>query len=560
MISNERLYTKYKTIKKKYLDTKIGGSHQPNIYEPDVDTFYLFSDWEGNIMTRDEIIDRKCSEINEFFSTIPFDGNLNSNYGFAFLGDLIDNGPSSIKLMQQMIYHKLHNPNKVILIAGNRDLNKVRLSDEYEIVHIRDDTPVICKKSCDYMYHQSFDELVDTINDNSHLYKFKMSMEEIVERFNKNVAPNTLTIPVDDDDSKFLNRVNFLYRNTLGAPLEVENNYQEKLSIHESYLMNGWVRLNEIGKNYDGNNKKRAIALCLLNTFMANECHHNMFKNDNINQLNGLYLKYMNCCNIVAKLVFDNKNYLLSHRGFPMSSLIKEDGQYDFILLYSDNYIDEKDKETILATGNSTISLDMIMNSYNSLLLNPIYNLEKLMRLSGALPNDTLFSPVVSRNSKKGMNLRGGYISFYEFTKRDDIYAVIYGHDPVGFVPNIESNMDINDTKWIGIDVSKASSMFADSYSFSVYKLKKGERDLIFGRFNITNKSGLTQDSIFEGERHNERKFVYHNFVDDIILNKFISSEDPTLIYKGIVEDLYKKYKLFYKPNGFSKVLRLEEY
>ena len=120
--------------------------------------------------------------------------------------------------------------------------------------------------------------------------------------------------------------------------------------------------------------------------------------------------------------------------------------------------------------------------------------------------------------------------------------------------------MDINDTKWIGIDVSKASSMFADSYSFSVYKLKKGERDLIFGRFNITNKSGLTQDSIFEGERHNERKFVYHNFVDDIILNKFISSEDPTLIYKGIVEDLYKKYKLFYKPNGFSKVLRLEEY
>ena len=57
---------------------------------------------------------------------------------FVFLGDLLDNGPDNIKLLVFFMCLKKHNPDNVILIAGNRDINKLRLYFiEYQSDYLR---------------------------------------------------------------------------------------------------------------------------------------------------------------------------------------------------------------------------------------------------------------------------------------------------------------------------------------------------------------------------------------------------------------------------------------
>lgn len=49
---------------------------------------------------------------------------------FVFGGDAVDRGPSSLRIMQTLLDLKQRQPSQVTLLAGNRDLNKLRFSRE----------------------------------------------------------------------------------------------------------------------------------------------------------------------------------------------------------------------------------------------------------------------------------------------------------------------------------------------------------------------------------------------------------------------------------------------
>ena len=49
---------------------------------------------------------------------------------FVFGGDLVDKGPGDIRLCRQLVALKRRHPDRVFLLVGNRDLNKVRYTAE----------------------------------------------------------------------------------------------------------------------------------------------------------------------------------------------------------------------------------------------------------------------------------------------------------------------------------------------------------------------------------------------------------------------------------------------
>lgn len=55
---------------------------------------------------------------------------LHEGFGFVFGGDLYDKGPYDIRLTKMLCDLKESNPDRVWLLMGNRDINKLRLSSE----------------------------------------------------------------------------------------------------------------------------------------------------------------------------------------------------------------------------------------------------------------------------------------------------------------------------------------------------------------------------------------------------------------------------------------------
>lgn len=52
---------------------------------------------------------------------------LNDNYMFVFGGDAIDRGPGDLRILGELVDLKDRHPDRVFLIMGNRDINKLRL-------------------------------------------------------------------------------------------------------------------------------------------------------------------------------------------------------------------------------------------------------------------------------------------------------------------------------------------------------------------------------------------------------------------------------------------------
>ena len=90
------------------------------------DSSYVFiSDLEGTIPV--SLVNRLCNTSNDGDKFHKLLSQSNNNI-IVFTGDLIDRGSESIRLMS--CFKKLAEENKAILIAGNRDLNKLRLASE----------------------------------------------------------------------------------------------------------------------------------------------------------------------------------------------------------------------------------------------------------------------------------------------------------------------------------------------------------------------------------------------------------------------------------------------
>lgn len=53
-----------------------------------------------------------------------------ARFRFVFGGDAVDKGPGDVQLCKQLVSLKRRHPDRVVLLVGNRDLNKLRFSAE----------------------------------------------------------------------------------------------------------------------------------------------------------------------------------------------------------------------------------------------------------------------------------------------------------------------------------------------------------------------------------------------------------------------------------------------
>lgn len=66
--------------------------------------------------------------VQNLIKSRPF--SVKGNCKFFYLGDAVDKGEGSIRIMRDLVYLKSSNPESVFLLAGNRELNKLRWLQE----------------------------------------------------------------------------------------------------------------------------------------------------------------------------------------------------------------------------------------------------------------------------------------------------------------------------------------------------------------------------------------------------------------------------------------------
>jgi len=112
---------------------------------------YYASDVEGNFEYFRRFIDLSPGMS---FSKCRTFLQLEDNIGFVFGGDLYDKGSYDIRLSKLLCDLKDKYPNRVWLLMGNRDVNKLRFSSELHITeldHIHDDPPFWDQKALGFI-------------------------------------------------------------------------------------------------------------------------------------------------------------------------------------------------------------------------------------------------------------------------------------------------------------------------------------------------------------------------------------------------------------------------
>jgi hypothetical protein len=180
-----------------------------------LDQVICYSDEEGGNPFKDSISGVKLVDgiIDDIIDDIP------EKTGLIFLGDVQDNGPYSITLLKTFIKMKEKNPDRVILITGNRDMNKLRFADE-------------CLFSFRFEENRTFKDYLDFIMNN-------WGMNGIEFKYDHTDLEIGVNIPgiYNNTDNKIKNlfenkndpfRINKIYENTMG---------QEKIRMMEKNIV-----------------------------------------------------------------------------------------------------------------------------------------------------------------------------------------------------------------------------------------------------------------------------------------------------------------------------------
>lgn len=111
-------------------------NHQASV--PTQDTFIddvgFITDIEGSLDTFERYLNSGASVLHR----VP-EGHLDlrsPRAAFVFGGDLFDRGPGDLRLARDLVDLKRRHPDRVFLLMGNRDINKMRLSAELDPSYI----------------------------------------------------------------------------------------------------------------------------------------------------------------------------------------------------------------------------------------------------------------------------------------------------------------------------------------------------------------------------------------------------------------------------------------
>lgn len=475
------------------------AEEKQGIYKFDDDSnIYCFSDIEGNMPDELNKLMFKYDPEKEIYTPLSIKKNV-----FVFTGDLIDRGKYSIRNLQKMLKLKQYYPHDIILICGNRDLNKIRLYHECSIDYIEE--KILDIKNVKGR-PQDINKIITLLESmDKEKIKFKNSMEVIASNINiKGIVNDFTTIDklkikasnngkVDDvfkesyaDD---LTRIPKMYSYTLGSVEQVK------------FFKEEFIEIFKLDKTiFDNNDELLYKIIAMMNMVMGKKWYN---LPDELEQYNALYIKYLQKCHIIASFTIKDKLCIASHSGIPYYDDKQEGGVKHFYIPseigLEKPILEENNIENIKTINNNfnTFIDDVLLNIYMNNYTHDQY--KKYIAMSAACGNiditNTLkltseASPVVSNlvitkndngkittvYDKRDISLKNLIVNDTD-TKIKKIYN-IYGHVPTGLLPTVRKNEDDNLTSYhIGLDISRAENGGGISNKLSFVYLKITEKD-----------------------------------------------------------------------------------
>ena len=462
------------------------------VYDFSGKQIYCFSDLEGRIPTApDKVKVPNVARVLEIINYSTLDMNKDA---VVFTGDLIDRGPQNIELMQKMLALKERAPGNVLLCMGNRDLNKIRLVDEYFIVN-KDGKPCWMGSSA-----MNFKALCDTVARSfgeKDRYKFKYTSKELegpmigtTQTGWANFTTDFLEANIFKDD--LVGRVTAVEEKTLGR------------SLHKNYAVGEFNSLFDAGafKNDDSKNGVLHAAIAIMSMVMGCKWPGEYLPVF-LEPYNGLYIRYLENSHVIGAFKAGEGKYgVASHAGLPSN-------QEGFLL--TDTLM------TMAPNGDAEESfagaITAIEQEKNTILSNfeykegPFRSMEgvtKLIHLSicgGDINGYTsVLSPVtymskLSADGPKALATRNlgapdpwkGGTKKVTFAKKGMIFYNIFGHQPTGYVPEV-SIVKMGDMKGevrnVCMDISKAESIGdanTESMAVLVLRGREGNNDILEG-------------------------------------------------------------------------------
>ena len=456
-------------------------------------TIRFFADLEGMMPDGISALIKNDSNLDKIRTDLK-----KQNEAIVFTGDLIDRGPNSIQNLLDMCSLKERYLQNVVLTCGNRDLNKIRCYKEFCVEEIE---TILYNEE-----NRNIDKVSDIfqkVKDNISTCTFKYQATEIEGDINFQGivnAQNDRTNFVENYSDILQKRIDFIYKFTFGAPEQIKyfrTEYSERFDI-----------------NFDENVENFYKFIAMMNMIMG-RIHDERNIPKCLHKYNGLYIKYLKHCHIMAKITIGYKMIFVSHSGIPyknnkfiipkflgiinesdtttqginyMNNIPSLNNELKKVLKYFDGEMD-----FLHYTGNKNWDQYIENPIYKKKIENSIYKKFIAMASScGQKENtrrDSELSPVVtisSLNDKgpfkyqdKPINVKSNHEKYYN----------IFGHQPCGFLPGasrtpIENNKT---TYHIDLDISRAedSGGTANKESYVYLEITK-DSDTLVGKTEAT--------------------------------------------------------------------------
>jgi hypothetical protein len=495
-------------------------------------TVYCFSDIESNMPPeiKDLMFDKDDKKTDIEYTPIDLESK---NKAIVFTGDLIDRGAYTVRNLLNMLNLKVENTNNVILICGNRDINKIRM---YHECYIEDIDNMILKNGSNLITIESIIDLLDkkigkddcrlflnsgckiaaSINIqgivNPHKDYKKMNATDKIPEAKVDVPlkhrkkyDKNFKLSYSDD----ILRIKDMYANTLGSLNQIKffNDEFNALFGNGTDLFGFTVddfhdKENDQFKEGIEEDTKYILLLkfiAMMNMVMGKKRMGADLTNlpKCLQPYNGLYIKYLEKCHIISKFTIDGVKdniYIASHSGIPYKKATDTTGFFYIPL-------DVGEEPTVQPTDNNHIeNIVRINNNFNGFIERILNDKVKYTDddfkkyvamgascVSNGISGLTSFaSPIVSSagivkirdeslNSLSSLNIVGA-------TK---IYN-IFGHQPSGFTPQINRVIDRSSgltSYHIDLDVSKAEDAFGISNKNSfVYLTLNNTENMLVGK------------------------------------------------------------------------------
>jgi hypothetical protein len=455
---------------------------------------YFFSDLEGNMP---DGIKNLMFDVEENLLSL-------GNKVIVFTGDLIDRGEYSIRNLQRMLRLKEANPENVILICGNRDANKIRMYPECHIQEIEDKI----LKNKDITFDGIVEELKKIKDDDTSIFTNKLdTIKEIIDIKGINspadVRPVFTEIYSDD-----ISRITKMYSNTLGSPKQIEFFAKEFEVLFK-------------GKGFGIDNTLLKF-IAMMNMVMGKVWDDNVLPAILV-PYNGLYIKYLQQCHIMASITIGTKLCIVSHAGIPYEETLKTFYiPTEIGVVPSPNIISRDEKlygEFITTLTSSTnnphyykiSNIESLNNDFTTFIErikggNVAYEEYKRYVAMSANCDDTVkpytayASPIVSQKEleevKKKKNTSLDKFKTGNITK---VYN-IFGHQPSGLLPYISKGIYIH-TYHIDLDISRAEDPNISNKKSYVYLKITEDEDFLFGKTDINNTYHHITDKDGDGDK-----------------------------------------------------------